>query len=114
MTGVGQSASERVVVGGVTLDKPSKSITLRKRFILFGKRPVVPFSEVECITLEHGTRESVFWAGQAAVPQMESFWRVCLCCRDSKPVHLYESADRQGQRELASTIAAFLAVEVRE
>ncbi len=77
MIGMGQSASDRLVVRGMSFDKRSKTITLPKRFILFGKRRIVPFSDVESVALERGM---VIGGGFARGTRYD-IWRVRLYCR---------------------------------
>ena len=41
-----EGTSQRMVVGNIIIDKPTKSIITRKKFIFFGRRRIIPFSDV--------------------------------------------------------------------
>lgn len=42
----GELTSQRMVVGAIIIDKPTKSIITGRKFVFFGRRDIIPFSDV--------------------------------------------------------------------
>ncbi len=64
-------ASQRMVVGNIIIDKPTKSIMTGKKFILFGRRRIIPFSDVLHVRASSNTRTNPYGGD-------ETYWETIL------------------------------------
>jgi len=66
-----EGTSQRMVVGNIIIDKPTKSIITRKKFIFFGRRRIIPFSDVLHVRASSNTRTNPYGGD-------ETYWETVL------------------------------------
>ena len=106
-----------MVVGNIIMDKPTKSIIIGKKFIFFGRRRIIPFSDILHVHASSNTSyggtsaETTYWETVLELPGHNAVVIDGIAQQYPERLKIAESTNNEDMVYLAGEIEKYLGIK---